>query len=227
MKKTIAIIIGLVIVGGFLYVYTGSKENPIAQEKQNLAGVAQIADGTYRLDPAQSDFNWSGKKPLIQGYINSGTIDITEGLITVSGDSISGEFTLDMNTLHVGLTAKKPGQEGNLEGHLKGERFFDVSKYPQASFKIKKATKGEATAAGFQYTVTGDLTMKGVTHEISFPATVYFASGALQAQADAEIDRTKWGITAGSGNFFENLGDNMIDDMVAISFSIVAPQVQP
>jgi polyisoprenoid-binding protein YceI len=73
------------------------------------------------------------------------------------------------------------------------------------------------------YDVVGDLTMKGATGEVAFPATIYLdTEGKLHAEARFEFDRTQWGITAGSGSFFDDLADNVIDDMVAVTFSLVA-----
>ena len=65
--------------------------------------------------------------------------------------------------------------------------------------------------------------MKDHTHEVSFPATIYQAvDGTVVASASFAIDRTVWGITSGSGSFFDDLADNVIDDMVSLSFSLTA-----
>jgi len=69
----------------------------------------------------------------------------------------------------------------------------------------------------------GDLTIKGQTHEVTFPATIYTDNeGVTYAEATFGIDRTLWGITAGSSSFFDNLADNVVDDIVAMSFKLVA-----
>ena len=77
------------------------------------------------------------------------------------------------------------------------------------------------------YKIVGNLTMKGVTNEINFPAKIYLKDGALHAEASFAIDRTKWKITYGSTNFFKSLGDNFIDDMVELAFNIVATPTAP
>lgn len=197
----------------------GTEEKTATTMKETSAERLAVMNGTYAIDPAKSTFEWAGKKPLIEGYINSGTIGIKEGSLIVTSTAKTGNLTLDMNTLRVGLTAKKPGSESKLEEHLKGERFFNVPSFPTATFVITKAVP----VSGNDYTITGNLTMKGMTNEISFPATIYNTDNdTLYATAQTEIDRTKWGLTAGSGNFFQDLGDNLIDDMVALSFSITA-----
>src|SRR3989344_4403564 len=152
----------------------------------------------------------------------SGTSVVPVGTYTVEATTANGSFTIDMNTLRVGLTAKKPGKEGALEKHLKSDDFFDVAKYPTATFSIKEVVPGPDSPTTFVYSIRGDLTMKGRTNEISFPAHIFLKEEALHAEAAFEIDRTKWDLSYGSGNFFQNLGDNLIDDMVALSFEIVA-----
>lgn len=223
MNKTAIIVVVLVIIAAAAgFYFMGSKTAPTGEENHELAtGAHPVTPGQYQVDPARSEFKWAGKKPLIDGYINSGTIGIKEGTITVGEGTAQGSFTLDINTLRVGLTAKKPGQEGALEGTLKSERFFNAAQYPTATFAITSVAPLDESQN--RYTVTGNLTLKGTTHEISFPASIYLEGDELVASAETEIDRTKWGITFGSSNFFENLGDNAISDMVAISFRIVAP----
>jgi polyisoprenoid-binding protein YceI len=236
MYKIGVLILGfVVIVVGWAYLISdsGNKElkdivvsteqnvkeepSPVVEEKK------VIENGLYKIDVASSVVNWAGKKPLIDGYVNSGTLSLTEGTINIGETETSGSFTIDMRTLKVGLTAKKPNQETKLEEHLKSDRWFDVEKYPTAVFVIKKFTPRTETSSAFGYDIVGDLTMKGVTNEVTFPATIYqTAEGKVVAEAATEIDRTKWGITAGSGSFFDNLADNVVDDMIALSFTLVA-----
>ena len=189
------------------------------------AEITEVEDGTYQVLVEESVVRWAGKKPLIEGYINSGSMALKSGSISVDGDDIGGELLIDMNTLSVSDTPTKPGSENTLEDHLKGERWFNVAEYPEASFVITSSEKREASANSFVYDVTGDLTMKGQTNELTFPATIFTdANGKTVARADFEFDRTKWGLTSGSGSFFDDLANNAIDDMVALSFELVAEQ---
>lgn len=217
------IVLALIALGGwyfFLRSNDASSKNEAATA--DAFATSAVTPGTYVVDPAKSTVSWRAKKPLIEGYINSGTIGVTEGSITVLDTEARGSFTIDINTLNVGLTAKKPGKEGALEEHLKSDDFFDVTKYPTATFSIKEVVPGPDSPTTLVYSIRGDLTMKGRTNEISFPAHIFLKEEALHAEAAFEIDRTKWDLTYGSGNFFQNLGDNLIDDMVALSFEIVA-----
>lgn len=97
-----------------------------------------------------------------------------------------------------------------------------MAEFPVATFEIIEAT-ADVNGESNTYNVRGALTMKGQTHELTFPAEIYLNSdGQLQADATFEFDRTQWGITAGSGSFFDNLADNVVDDMVSLTFSLVA-----
>lgn len=226
MRTVIVLVVLLALIGaGFVFwkpadvPQTVEEKSQVAQERKSKG----VTDGSYAVVAEKSTMNWSAKKPLIEGYVNSGTIAVKEGLITVAGDAKTATFVIDMTTIHVGLTAKKPGQEGKLEEHLKGERWFDVANHPNASFNITKVTPRADSATTFVYDVTGNLTLKGQTHELTMPATIFMdASGQLHAQSSFEFDRTKWGVTAGSASFFDSLADNAVSDMVAMSFDVVA-----
>ena len=232
MVRTIIVVL-IIVVAGWWYFGGDDKKvavTPVAVVEQqevvaedNTAERTVISEGSYVVDIEKSIVNWSGKKPLIDGYINSGEISLTEGAIEVSQTGATGSFVISMDTLKVGLTAKKPNMETALEGHLKGDRWFNVEKYPTAAFVINKFTpKGDVTNT-FTYSIEGDLTLKGETHPVTFDAVIYEnADGTIQAEAATEIDRTKWGITAGSASFFDNLADNAIDNMIALSFTLVA-----
>ncbi len=234
MKFLLAI--GVLVVGGAWFIWGGHStpsgdmakpmtigtDTAMSQKAATIDVTQPIPAGTYAVNTAKSVVNWAAKKPLIDGYINSGTIQVMAGTVTVAAGGTTGSFTMDMNTLDVGLTAKKPGQEGKLEEHLKGERFFNVAAFPTATFVITRVTPVATPTIEKTHTLTGDLTMKGQTVSVTFPAVIYAEDGVLVARATADIDRTKWGITAGSKNFFENLGDNMIDDLVGLSISLEA-----
>lgn len=229
MNGKIVILIAVVALVGAGFYFMGPSQNEsmrvLEKEEASATSSAQRSvpqAGSYTVIEEESEVAWSAKKPLIEGYVNSGTIGLKEGSIEIKNDLATGSFVMDMNTLKVGLTAAKPGKESALEGHLKKADFFDVEKYPTAEFKITSVAPRADSTTTFMYDVTGDLTMKGVTHQITFPAMIYEEGGKVYAKADTEIDRTKWGITYNSGAFFDNLANNMIDDKVALSFEIVA-----
>lgn len=240
MKTTLTIVAGLIVIGALLLwqMDVPGTEEVLETEEQTEARSVSVADtetiaasardivsgGAYEVDPTRSTITWAGKKPLLEGYINSGTLGITGGeIMVVENETATGEFTIDMNTLSVGSTPTKPGSESMLEEHLKGENWFAVDTYPEASFMIDAVTARPDSEETYIYDVAGTLTMKDVEGVLAFPAMIYLDDeGYLRAEASFSFDRTKWGITAGSGSFFDSLADNVIDDMVQLSFSIVA-----
>lgn len=236
MKIALSVLGGaiLLLLGAFVLWSPQGQSAPVgsAQHDEDARPVTLndrrvVANGTYVVRPESSEVVWSGKKPLIEGYINSGSFDVKAGTIEVAETSASGNFTIDIDTLTVSTTAKKPGQETALEGHLKGERWFNTTQFPTATFAIATVTPRTDSATTFIYDVTGDLTLKGQTHPLTFPATIYQdASGLVHAEASLEFDRTVWGITAGSKNFFDNLADNAVDEMVALSFELIAEKLE-
>ena len=106
---------------------------------------------------------------------------------------------------------------GKLEGHLKSGDFFSTEEYPMASLVIQKVSK-----KGNGYEVVADLTIKGKTEEVVFPASVQMKDGQVMASAELSFDRTKYDIRYGSGSFFDNLGDKAISDEVKLSVQISA-----
>jgi polyisoprenoid-binding protein YceI len=176
--------------------------------------------GVYKVDTKASKIQWVGKK--VTGE-HSGTLTLSEGNISVKkGRVLNTNISIDMNSI-VCVDIEDPQYNQQLVGHLKSDDFFSVAKFPVASFEAKKfeaiagAKEGEAN-----YTLTGVLTIKGISKEIKFPALVSIDSEALTAKGTAVIDRTEWNIKYGSGSFFEGLGDKMIYDDMEITFDLAA-----
>ncbi|PCJ83927.1 MAG: lipid-binding protein [Flavobacteriales bacterium] len=169
---------------------------------------------TFNISTENSTVEWKGTK--VTGE-HTGTINIKSGTFTVDHGTITGgKIELDMTSI-TDTDMEGEGKE-KLEGHLKSEDFFSVAKHPAATFVLKKAEQKE----GKNYTVTGDLTIKDITHEIVFPAIIEMDETKFAAYAEFKIDRTKWDIKYGSGKFFEGLGDKMIYDDIELKFKIGA-----
>lgn len=148
-----------------------------------------------------SNVKWTGKKVTGQ---HEGTIKIQSGTLDFDGKQLmGGEFTIDMNTIT--CTDLDAATGAKLDGHLKSDDFFGVPNHPTAHFKIKEVKTGSDKET---LSITGDITIKGITETISFDATVNDSS----AKATVIIDRTKFGVKYGSGSFFDNLGDKVIYD---------------
>jgi polyisoprenoid-binding protein YceI len=235
MAKALIAVVILAGLGAGVYFIGGTQApapvevattTPEAPPAAPAPTASTIEAGTYAVVPGESTIAWSAQKPLIEGYINSGTMPVASGTIEVLDPlMVSGLFTMNMDEISVGLTALKPGKESALEEHLKKADFFDVENYPTAEFRIKQVVPHADVATTFTYDLTGDLTLKGVTNEVVIPAVLQKEGDNMVARAEFEIDRTLWDIKIGSGKFFTELGDNMIGDMVALNLTIVAQPV--
>jgi polyisoprenoid-binding protein YceI len=190
------------------------------------SGLAVIAGGpkapqaseTLKVDAKASTLKWHAKK--VTGE-HSGTVGFSNGNISVENGMIkSGTVEIDMTTIDV--TDLQGEWRDKLIGHLKSDDFFSVEKNNKSTLVIKKSEviKGSKTAEN--YTVTADLTIKGITKEVVFPAIVIVKNGSVTANADFNIDRTKWDIRYGSKSFIEGIGDKAIDDDFNIKVRLVA-----
>lgn len=173
---------------------------------------------TYKVDTQKSLLNWNGKK--VTGE-HSGTINLSNGALIVDGTKLTGgTFTIDMNSI-VCTDLTDAGYNAKFIGHMKSEDFFNTAKYPTARFDIVKVTP----KSGNQVEVTGNLTIKGITKPVTFPAAVKATPTGIEATGKAVIDRTKYDIRYGSKSFFENIGDKAIYDDFTLDVKLVASKV--
>ncbi|MFD3002479.1 YceI family protein [Pontibacter toksunensis] len=211
------------LVGVMIFtVYAGNTNNGI-NTNLNTAEVATPAKArAYKVDVAKSDVKWHAKK--VTGE-HIGNISLSSGLLDVQGKKVvGGTFAFDMNSITCS-DIKDAEYNQKLVGHLKSDDFFSVEKNPTATFKITSVKPIAGAAAGApNTTVTGDLTIKGITKPVSFPATVTVKDGVANPKADVTVDRTKFDIRYRSINFFENLGDKAIHDDFVVSLDITASQ---
>lgn len=149
----------------------------------------------------KSTIKWVGKKVTGQ---HDGTINFASGTLVFEGNKLKGgSFEVDMKSIVVKDLEAGQGKE-KLEGHLKADDFFGVDKFDTATLVFKTiADKGSDI-----YSVTADLTIKGITQPVKFD----IALGAGTARTSLKVNRTKYDIKYGSGSFFDNLGDKAIDD---------------
>lgn len=164
-----------------------------------LAGTAFTINPIERKEVKEATITWTGTKILGS---HTGTIDLKSGYLEMEGDNLTaGMFEVDMTSIK--NTDLDAGSKEKLEGHLKSKDFFNVVEFPTATLKINEATK-----KGNVYHVTGDFTIKGITESVDFEIEM----GQTGARAKVEIDRTKYDIKYGSGDFFDNLGDKSISN---------------
>lgn len=160
------------------------------------------------INTKNSSVLWKGEK--VTGF-HEGTIMINSGFLKFEKKKfIGGEFEIDMTSLV--CTDLSGEYKGKLEGHLKADDFFGVSKFPISTLEITKAKHKK----GNTYECTAAITIKGKTEIITFNTDINKDS----AVAKIKIDRTKFDIKYGSGSFFKGLGDNMIYDEFDLNINL-------
>ncbi|WP_017730158.1 YceI family protein [Nafulsella turpanensis] len=175
------------------------------------------AGKTLNADTQKSSLVWTGKKI---GGEHTGNISLSSGTLQVEKNKlVGGAFEIEMNSItNTDLT--DADYNAKLVGHLKSDDFFGVEKHPKATFKITKATP-IAKAGENNYQITGDLTIKGKTENITFPAAVKINGNAAEAVAKIVVDRSKFDVRYGSPSFFADLGDKAIDNEFIIDLKLI------
>ena len=180
-----------------------------------LWAVAPAFAQSFQVNKDESSIKWTGKK--VTGS-HHGTIAIKSGNLEVKNHQLAGgNLVVDMTSIK-DLDLTDPEWNKKLIGHLSSDDFFGVEKYPVSRLVIKKVEpKGDSL-----YHISGDLTIKGITQPVEFDSNISISGNKLEASGTVPVDRTKYGIKYGSGSFFSNLGDRMIDDIFTLDFSLVA-----
>jgi len=176
-----------------------------------LVGATTSAQD-FKADSKNTVISWTGKKVSGKHY---GKVSLKEGSFTVKNNKIeSGNFVIDMSSITVeDLTGDS---NGKLLGHLKSDDFFSTTKFTTATLAIT----GSEVFTNNVAVVTGNLTIKGIVKPITF--TVKRDGSTFSASVS--VDRTLYDIRYGSGKFFENLGNNMIDDNFVLEVKITSAQ---
>lgn len=169
----------------------------------------------YTVDLTKSKIVWVGRKVTGQ---HTGELKIVSGSLTANGKALKGgNFVMDMKSMT--CTDLDASNGGKLLGHLKSDDFFSVEKNPTSMFEITKITAAGANKVN----IAGKLTIKGISSEISFPASVVQKSGVIVAVANSvKVDRTKYDIKYRSKSFIAGIGDKAIDDEFELNINLVA-----
>ena len=187
----------------------GSKVKPAAIQKAD----------TYIVDIDKSKIYWTGKGV---GKEHTGYVTIQSGSVLIDTKTITGGFMyINMKSI-TDTDIKDAGFNKNLVDHLKSADFFFSAKFPTSTFKITKTERLDVPDGQPNYKVSGDLTIKGIKKPIDFMATVKYTKKTIVVTGDAEFDRTQYDIKYNSGNFFQDLGDKLIEDKVKLRLDIHA-----
>ena len=143
-----------------------------------------------------------------------------DGWVIMQEDSIiGGKFIFDMTSIQ-NTDIESPEWKEKLEDHLMAEDFFFVDSFPHAILEIKNHRQSIDDKSENTDQIIADLTIRGITHEISFPLQIFQANYIFKTEGSINVNRTLYNIKYKSGTFFEDLGDRMIYDDFTIQFSV-------
>ncbi len=156
-----------------------------AQTSESLR--AKLSDGSltghWTLDPGRSSATLRSKS--MWGLVPvKGTFRTIEGAGTISaaGD-VTGSIALGAESLET--------KNSKRDTHLRSADFFHSEKFPQITFSVEKVVPADEGV-----TVSGSLTVRDRSRQISFPATVEAAGdGDLALDAAVAVDRSEFGLT--------------------------------
>jgi polyisoprenoid-binding protein YceI len=167
-----------------------------------LTSFASAAD--LKIATATSKIEFLGTKT---GGRHTGGFKEFTGTVAMPGVDLAGAtITLEITTASIFTDT------GKLTNHLKTADFFDVNKYPKATFK-STGIKAAPGAGGTTHEITGDLTMHGVTKSITFPVKTTADANGVTIEGTTTVKKEDFGMVYGKG---------MINNDVKVTFTIKA-----
>lgn len=205
MKKIL--ILTLVLVSAGLVSAQGNS-------KKASKSSPSVVASSFEVDKAATVVVWTGKKVGGKHY---GKVSVSRGNLNFTGNNLAnGSVTIDLNSMTCD-DIENAEYNGKLIGHLKNEDFFNTSAFPEAVLDITKvAYKGKGMA-----TVSGNLTIKGISKPVSFNAKINNNGSQVTASGKLVFDRTKYDIKYGS-TLFGAAADKAIENNVSLDITLVA-----
>jgi len=228
----------------FAIIACGGKKEGTDAEVSEAKEVEEVEASTeYSINTESSTVGWIGSKPTGK---HNGTLPIASGTIaTEGGEIVGGTITLDVADIQNDDLAEDSTMQAKLIGHLKSPDFFHADSFPTAEFVItsveaysaedkpagkeqfdseyKPASADEFMVESPTHKITGNLTMRGTTLSVAFPANVQMENNQIMAKAKFNIDRTNWGLMYGDeASVVDKAKDKFIYNTVNVSFDIVA-----
>jgi len=129
----------------------------------------------------------------------------------------NGTFVMDITALTVD-NFDDAKQKEQLEGHLKSADFFNVEKYPSATFEL---TNVENTVEKYNSRITGNLTILAVTKSVTFNANIVIKDDSVAINSeDFSVNRQDWGLSYHTEGDAGVPKDYLITDAVGFTISV-------
>jgi len=158
-----------------------------------VAVAATTQADQWKADPVHSSVQFKVSHLVISKVVGAFN-DFSANLDFDGANVATGK--VEMNISVVSVDTKNPDRDK----HLKSPDFFDAEKYPEITFKSKKVIKG----TGDKFQLVGDMTMRGVTKEVTFDCE-YHGSVEMKGKdqstvksgfsATATINRQDFGVS--------------------------------
>jgi polyisoprenoid-binding protein YceI len=210
MKRILYVTAGVVL-------FSACKQSTQKAGEATEVKAASAEAVTYAIDKSASTVKWEGAK--LTETVHTGTVGITEGSLSArQGKLEAGNFAIDMNSI-TNSDLTDTAYANKLMGHLKSADFFQTDSFPTARFEISGV---EAATSPDSAKVTGNLTLKGVTKSISFPAKVSLSDSTVDASARITINRNDWGVIWGGTQTDKKIKDYLKNNLIKddISFDV-------
>jgi polyisoprenoid-binding protein YceI len=200
MKPT-TIILNTALAAAFVSCENPADKTADATTTEAVETSGAPAAGTTYVITDESTISFVGSK--VTGRHDGGFKSFS-GSFTVDDDSVTGgEITINM--------ASTWSDAEKLTGHLKSEDFFHIEEHPESKFTVTGVEKTDEA-----YTISGNLLLRGVEKNITFPATATMDGDAIKVQAEFDIKRKDWGIV------YAGKADDLIRNEVVIKFDLTA-----
>lgn len=219
MKRKFLGLIAFVALG-VLAVSCGEKKNETAAKDAKTEKEITAEAVKYKVDPANTTVTWKGSKVI--GGSHNGKMDVSSGTFAIKDGKLeSGNFIIDIKSLTVLDIPADDDGNASLKGHLLSPDFFDAANHGDAAFSVTGISEKEGKTM-----IEGNLSLKGVKKNISFPAKVDVQGDQAMIESEVfTINRTDFGMKYGSSSFFDDLKDKAISDDVELSVSVTANKV--
>ena len=193
-----------------LFMVGCGKNSDMKDAKVSTTSQLNLEGGSYSIIREKSELKWTGKE--LTSKTHTGILFLKEGRINIDSNGIiEGKVVIDMTSINV---IDLQGEwKDKLERHLKSPDFFGVDNFPTAFITFQSTIKPNKEN---KINLDGELTIKDITHALSFTADLINTEPLLKAQAIFSFDRSKYDVRFRSGKFFENLGDKLILDDIDI-----------
>lgn len=232
-----AIIVSLV----FLISCTPSQEGTSVEATEEEKGLV-LSDSAEisPIDTLMSVITWIGSKPTGK---HNGIIALQAGTIAIQGDTLAGgDISIDIKSIKV-MDLDSTGND-KLTAHLLSDDFFDANNYPVGTFEVTALSPYDSTKITVKeefitdntpallktfmvkkptHLISGNLTLRGVTKNITFPAQVKIGRTQVKIEAKFNIDRTDWGLSYNNeAKVVDRAKDKFIYNTVNVGFNLEA-----